>query len=216
MTKKTKQYAEAELIKIFGLHKMVGEERLPLLNDWLQAETTLNALDQQLFDYIYQDAIKNIMAWHEEDLKMNFIAFVLMLGDIKQGENYKSYFEQTIQATVNGIFLKTKTDFMVAKGILEIPETPYFHFQEYKRQRDPNGDPAAQLLEAFLIAQEKNKNGKPIYGCSVIGKYWEFAVMQDKTYCFSQSFDVTNKAELLQIIAILRKFKVILETTLID
>ncbi|MGL4363947.1 MAG: hypothetical protein ACRCSB_01935, partial [Bacteroidales bacterium] len=205
MPKKTKQYAEAELIKIFGLNRLIGDDILPLLKDWLQAETTLNAAEQYIFDYIYKDAVKNSVGWQEEDLKMNFIAFILMLGDIKNGEKYKSYFEQSIEADINGTFLKTKTDFMIAKGILEIPETPYFHFQEYKKQRDPSGDPMAQLIEAFLIAQEKNKNGKPIYGCEVTGAIWRFVVMKDKDYAISQIFDSTDRAGLLKIIAILRK-----------
>lgn len=216
MTKKIKKYAEAELIKIFGLKRLVGEEILYLLTEWLTCQTTLSQTDQELFDYIYDDAVKNIVGWQEEDLKMNFIAFVLLLGNVKKGEKYKSYFEQTLEATVDGYFLKTKTDFMIAKGILEIPETPYFHFQEYKRQRDPSGDPTAQLLEAFLIAREKNKNDKPLYGCTVVGKYWEFVIMENKSYAISHSFDCTDKADLLQIIAILRKFKEILETRLID
>jgi hypothetical protein len=74
---------------------------------------------------------------------------------------------------------------MVAKGILDTPEVPYFHFQEWKRHRDPNGDPVAQLLEALLCAQYINNNGKPLYGCTISGKYWEFFVLTEKTYCIS-------------------------------
>jgi hypothetical protein len=105
---------------------------------------------------------------------------------------------------------------MLAKGILNIPEVPYFHFQEYKRQTDPNGDPIGQLLEAMLIAQALNQSNKPVYGCYVIGKLWNFMVLQEKTYCISESYDCTKPDGLLLIIAVLRKFKEILETRLLD
>jgi hypothetical protein len=67
-----------------------------------------------------------------------------------------------------------------------------------------------------LIAQEKNKNGKPMYGCTVVGKYWEFLILENRTYCVSRSYDCTDQEDLLQIIAILRKFKAILETRLLN
>jgi hypothetical protein len=147
---------------------------------------------------------------------MQFIAFVLKLGHLKNTSRYHPYFERTIAATVEEYYLKIKTDFMIAKGILNVPEVPYFHFQEYKRQTDPNGDPIGQLLEAMLIAKELNQSDKPIYGCYVMGKLWNFMVLEEKTYCISESYDCTKQDNLLQIIAILRKFKDILETRLLD
>ncbi len=97
------------------------------------------------------------------------------MANLKSNKLFRTYYEKTVEATVEGIFLKTKTDFMIAKGILDLVKTPYFHFQavgvpKYKKEKDPNGDPTAQLLEAFLVAQEKNKNGKPLYGVCVVGR----------------------------------------------
>ena len=40
--------------------------------------------------------------------------------------------------------------------------------------------------------------------------------MEGRTYCLSQSYDCTDKNDLLHIIAALRKFKEILETRLLD
>ena len=104
---------------------------------------------------------------------------------------------------------------MIAEGILDKPSTPYFYLQEYKILKDPSGDPVPQLLEGFLIAQDKNKNGKPLYGCTVTGKLWDFFILDDKTYCISKFYICTDKDDLLEIIAILRKFKEILETRLL-
>jgi hypothetical protein len=217
MAKKIKQYSEAELIKLFNLQRLIGNKTHPLLSEWLTvSESILNNNEQETFDDILNDAMRNIHNWYEEDLKMRFIAFVLKLGHLNDTDRYHPYFERTIAATIDEHYLKIKTDFMLAKGILNIPEVPYFHFQEYKRQTDPNGDPIGQLLEAMLIAQALNQSNKPVYGCYVIGKLWNFMVLQEKTYCISESYDCTKPDGLLLIIAVLRKFKEILETRLLD
>jgi hypothetical protein len=215
MSKKIKQYSEAELIGMFGL-KRINEYYTPLMEEWLNCTTTLASDEQILFDRIHKRAKKKIDGWQEEELKMKFIAFILELALLDDSDLYSTYLETTIEATVENHFLKIKTDFMVAKGILDLPEMPYFHFQEWKKHRDPNGDPVGQLLEAFLIGQEKNEHKKPLYGCTITGKFWEFFVMENKSYCISKSYDSTEKDQLLQIVAILRKFKEILETRLLN
>jgi hypothetical protein len=213
---KEKSYSESELIKIFNLTRLVGNDAHPLLSAWMDCELVLSTSDQYLFDKTYSKTYGKIEGWWEEDLKMKFIAPTLELGDLVDNGRYNTYFERTVSAYVDGIFLKTKTDFMVAKGVLEIPEAPYFHFQEWKRHKDPSGDPNGQLLEAFLIAITLNANDKPMYGCTITGKYWEFFVMDKRTYCISKSYDCTEKDDLMHIIAVLRKFKHILETEILE
>ncbi len=213
--RKESKFSEADLVDLFGLKKLIGNEKTALMSEWTKAETTLNEFEAYQFERKFQKAQGNIEWWHEEDLKMKFISFVLDIAYMEDDtENYISYFEKTISATVENTFLKVKTDFMLANGVMDKPKKPYFHFQEYKKRKDPNGDPVAQLVEAFLIAQEVNQNGKPLYGCTVTGKYWEFFIMEGKTYCVSDGYDSTKKEDLMKIIAMLRQFKVILEETL--
>jgi hypothetical protein len=216
MTKKLKNYNEAEIIEMFNLVRLVGNNKHPLMQEWTDVTATLTNTEQEVFDYISDNLSQKIAGWNEEMLKMNFIAFVIFLGHLTETEQYKTYYESMLEATVDGNFLKVRADMMVASGILEYPKTPYFYFQEYKKTKDPKGDVTAQVLEAFLIAQELNKNNKPMYGCTVIGKYWEFMTMEQRTYCISKSYDCTEEDDLMQIIAILRKFKEILETRLLD
>jgi hypothetical protein len=217
MSKKIKQYSEAELIKLFNLKRLVGNQAHPLLTEWLNCETQLNANEQYIFDMILADAHEKIDGWQEEDLKMWFIAFVIRLANLSNNEkHYQPFFERTLEAMIDEHRLKVKTDFMVAKGILDTPELPYFHFQEYKRQTNPYGSPLAQVLEAMLIAYEINQNSKPIYGCYVVGRSWNFLILDNRTYCISKAYDCTEQDDLLQIIAILRKFKEILEMRLLD
>lgn len=145
MAKKIKQYDEGELIKMFGLTRLAGNTATPLMQELTSARTELNAAEQYLFDDITENLLSQIVGWNEEMLKMNLIAFVLRLGHLKETLHYKTYYKSILEATVDGYFLKVKADMMIAAGILERPETPYFYFQEYKKQKDPKGDVTAQL-----------------------------------------------------------------------
>jgi hypothetical protein len=183
----------------------------PLMQEWLNApQPIFNAIEQHNFDAAFKRALKSIEGWSEEDLKMKFITYILELGELTDDAQVIGYFEKTLSAEVQKIPLVVKSDFMLAKGVLDSPEKPYFHFQEYKPNKNPTGDSMAQLLEAFLIAQVKNDNGKPLYGVEVVGKQWNFVVMHDKEYCISESYICTKRDDLIQIVAILRKFKAIL------
>lgn len=214
--RKESKYSEADLVDLFNLKKLIGNDKTTLMSDWTKAETVLDDFETRLFERKFQKAQTNIEWWHEEDLKMKFISFILDLAYLEEdSENFISYFEKTISATVENNFLKVKTDFMLAKGVMDKPKKPYFHFQEYKKLKDPTGDPVAQLVEAFLIAIELNQNNKPIYGCTVTGKHWDFFIMEGKTYCVSQSYDCTKRDDLMKIIAMLRRFREILEAELL-
>ena len=123
--------------------------------------------------------------------------------------------EDWLDDTIENNPLSVKVDYMIATGILNLHKKPYFYFQEYKPDANPTGDPIGQLLKAMMIAQAKNNDEKQIYGAKVNGRFWSFLILEQKTYCISKNYDATEREELLQIIAILRKFKHILETELI-
>ncbi len=212
-----KEWSEGELIKTFKLKRNVIS-LTPLMQEWLDVEfVELNSHEQYSFDKNILKAQKRISSWNEEDLKMNFISPVLELGHITDDDDVVvGYFDKIISAIVEDIKLTVKSDFMLAKGTLDFFETPYFHFQEYKPYKNPSGDSMAQLLEAFMIAQEKNKNGKPLYGVDIMGANWRFVIMEGKEYCISNIFNSIDKTDLLTIISVLRKFKDILQTRLIN
>ena len=214
---KKKQYTEAELINLFNLTRITGENMTPLMQKWLSFESPIfNVGEQYNFDEALERAQQSIGGWNEADLKMKFISDIIPLGYLKDNKQFLTYYEKSLSGEIDGIKLSVKSDFMVAKGILNLHQNPYFHFHEYKPQVNPTGEPMAQLLEAMLLAQEKNKNGKPIYGAEIIGQYWKFVIMQGREYCISPAYDSIKKTELLDIIAILRKFRHILETELLD
>ncbi len=211
----SKTWREAELIQKFQLHRIL-EQPSPLLEEWLTVEMPVfTIVEQYIFDTNLLKAKKSLRSWSEEDLKVKFIGNILELGHLTDDDNVVGYFDKIISATVEGTYLTVKSDFMLAKGFLNVFETPYFHFQEYKPHLNPTGEPMAQLLEAFLIAQVKNNNQKPMYGVEIVGASWRFVVMEGKNYVISKTFDSIDKGDLLKIIAILRKFRWILETRLL-
>lgn len=125
---------------------------------------TLTQFEQGMFDLILSDAETGIEGWNEEELKFKFISFLMRLGHLGDNGKYKTYCEREILATVEDKYLYLKSAFMIAKDILDSPEKPYFYMQEYKKMKDPSGDPVSRLLEGFLIAQYENGDSKPMYG----------------------------------------------------
>jgi hypothetical protein len=213
---KKKEWREGEMIVTFGLTK-IDRHNTSLMADWLNAPSpTFDDREKGNFQHLAQKTNK-VDTWSEEDLKMKFISHILDLGGMMdEDKGFVSFFDKKLEAVVEGHRLSVKADFVVAKGVLDFMQRPFFHFQEYKPEKNPTGDPMAQLLEAFLIGQTQNNDDKPLYGCEIIGKSWRFVTMEAKNYCVSKSYDSTEEDELLQIIAILRKFRVILETQLLD
>ena len=65
----------------------------------------------------------------------------------------------------------------------------YFTFQEYKKERDPNGDPAEQALAAMLVGQALNETKQPIYGCYIVGRDWCFMTLLGRGYAISKGYD---------------------------
>jgi hypothetical protein len=211
-----KEWSEGELIRTFKLNRNITT-LTPLMTEWLDVPlVNLNSHEQYSFDKNILKAKKRISSWSEEDLKMNFISPILELGHITDDDDdVVGYFDKIISATVEDIKLTVKSDFMLARGTLDFFETPYFHFQEYKPYKNPSGDSMAQLLEAFLIAQEKNKNGLPLYGIDIVAKQWSFVIMEGKDYCISNAYNSVDRDDLLLIISVLRKFKDILASRLL-
>jgi hypothetical protein len=213
-TEPIKTWREGELVIKFRLNP-IREDITPLMQEWLDVPLpTFDALEQATFDKYLKRAKRNINGWSEEDLKMKFIAPILDLGGFEEGNGITTCFDKTLTGIVEDVRLTVKSDFMVAAGYMNVIQQPYFHFQEYKPLLNPTGEPMAQLLEAFLIAQSKNKEPIPLYGVEVVGENWKFVIMEGKDYCISRAYNSIVKEDLQHIIAILRKFCALLQERL--
>jgi hypothetical protein len=145
--------------------------------------------------------------WNEEELKMNFLAHVFYVAQLREESKIDIFYERTLSWEFEGKIERVICDCLLAKPFgIYAPQIPYFFLQEFKKQKQ-NEDAEGQMLLAMLMAQEENGNGKPVFGCYLQGKFWVFTTLHDKNYCVSRAYDATQTADLHQIIFILRALK---------
>ena len=181
--------------------------QMPLLEDWLKATTvTLDDYQTALAETIKIKLFKNADFWNEDELKLQFIAPLLLLVDYDNIIDCKVFSQRTISAIVKGIEIGGRVDFVLAKG-KQKPTKPYFFIHEYKQEtKKGSSDPKGQLLSEMLVAQVKNEDKNPVYGCYVLGRSWFFVVLNHNEYAVSRAYDA-SQPDIYVIIAILRKVK---------
>jgi hypothetical protein len=209
---KSIELLEPILIETFGLERLRPPQ--PNLEDWLSATGIIDRDDKKLLDRIIIKIIDNADSWNEEELKMNFISIIILIADFNNP--IRTYYDREISAEIDGVFVSSKVDMMLSKGIGEMIKTPYFFLHEYKREKKYSGDPIGQMLGGMLIGQAKNNDGKPVYGCYVQGRNWYFSIMEGKRYVISKGFDASEMDDVQKIIFILRKIKSIITERLKD
>ncbi len=197
---------EPNLARRFGLTRVF--QNTPLLTEWLEVTGEINERDASILHESQAKLIENADSWNEEELKMQFISFIIFVA--KFSNRIRTYYDREISETIDGDFLLCKSDMMLSKGFGELIETPYFFMHEYKREKKYAGDPIGQMLGGMLIAQAKNNNEKPIYGCYVQGRHWYFSILEGKEYVISEGFVSSKIDEIRQIIFILRKLNTII------
>ncbi len=212
--KKKIYWTEGMVCAEFGLQNISEGESLNLLS-WLDAETEFSEYETSNLNEMLSLASRNINFWNEEELKMWFISDIVKMAHYNSDANFRPYFDREIAAKVQNFDLKVKVDFLIAKGVGDYVQKPYFCFHEYKRENKYHDDPVAQVLLAMLVAKTINESEKPFYGAYVIGRNWFFLVLENEKYAISPAFDSTQKEKIKQIIAILRKFKEILRKILL-
>jgi len=120
----------------------------------------------------------------------------------------KVFYERPLTATVQDESLSVVADCLVATPLpYNTPAKPYFFLQKFKKRKGDKYDPEAQMLVAMLIAQETNKDGKPIFGGYLIGQNWYFTILENNTYCQTRQYDSQQEADLLKIVFMLRQLK---------
>jgi hypothetical protein len=209
--KNTTAWTLALLDETFGLQQLSSIENMPALATWLSAKGNLSEAEKTTLADLQLLLMDNVDDWDEEDLKMNFIVFILKLTNYVQYKGkYRVFFEKYISANIQHHTLSSRPDMMLAKGIRNELRLPYFCFHEYKKSQ-PDKDPRGQLIQDMLIAQSFNQTEQAIYGCYVTGRHWYFVVLKEKKYKISRAYDATEIADLYEIVYILKYFWVILE-----
>ncbi len=193
-----------KLDKTFSL-KPLPLKRMPVLQAWLNGQSEITDHERNHLPILQQYLQEDVENWNEQELAMHFIGPMFALVQFGYERKFNLFAERSFSGVVEDIEMNGRPDGLIATGYRE-PDKPYFCFQEYKKDKDPNGDPAAQALAAMLVAQEVNDHQFPIYGCYVLGRYWYFMALQGKEYCISDGYTAT-KDEIFDILRILKVLK---------
>jgi len=204
MTLKFKDCTLQKLEKTFGLKQI---RQMPALTEWLEGQADISDYERQMLEHLQEKLIEHVHDWNEDELIFGFIA-PLMLFVNYFDDKFNFFTQRLFTGMVGKVELSGKPDGMLASGKRE-PERPYFCFQEYKREKDPEGDPAGQVLAAMLVAQELNEHNHPIYGCYVKGIIWRFVVLQGQEYCISPPY-VAVREDIFAIVTVLKALKPII------
>ncbi len=181
------------------------------LLEWEQATGTISPNYQEVLEEARQDLIINQNEWNEEELKMNFISVVFRASHVEVPHKIKLFYERPLSGILQGYEFSIICDCMIATPTLGgRPKFPYFFLQEFKKSKGDRIDAEAQALIAMLLAQEENKDNKPIYGAWLIGESWTFTVLNGKEYCVSKQYLATNPDDLTKIVYMLQYLKTLI------
>ena len=194
-----------DLEMTFGLKRV---KNMPLLNNWIDSNATFDDSARQRIEELRNSIADFADYWNEDELKMQAISLMLDIANFRHHQ-YTIFSQRTLSATVEGIEIGGRVDFMLASGYQK-PIKPYFFIHEYKQERKRENDPKGQLLSELLAAQQKNENKFPLYGCYVIGRNWFFMVLNGKEYGVSDGF-MASQDSIYKIISMLRQVKVYIE-----
>jgi len=192
------------LEKTFALKQVRAN---PILEDWLNRQADISDFEHDALVVFREHLLVNVYDWNETELAYRFIGPVIALVNYTT-EKFNFFAERLVEGTVEGIEIGGRPDGIIASGFRE-PEKPYFCFQEYKKNKDPEGDPAAQALAAMLLAQEINEHRHPIYGCYVMGRQWCFMMLNGKDYAVSEPY-IATRDDVFDIFRILKVLKQII------
>jgi hypothetical protein len=181
-------------------------DALSSLDAWLAISAERSDFEQQALLHYQRLLLFNAFDWYEAELVSHFIGPIFGLVNFSTSD-YNHFEERDLSAVVDGVTLYGCPDGIIASGRRD-PEIPYFALQEYKRKRDPHGDPAGQCLAAMMAGQALNNDGLPLYGCFVIGDLWHFLTLEGRQYAISPGYSATSD-DIFDIFRILKALKII-------
>ncbi len=161
----------SDLKRVVKISKKDKDEKF---NYWYSHKYEISKEENLFLEKLIKSNKLFLSGYNEAKLTFKFISPILNRVDFSQGD-IQDWYENFLTGEVNGIKFTGKTDFMVAKGDF-VPEKPYFFLQEFKRST-PANNPEFQVLAEMLVAMELNKTNI-IYGSFVIGKIWDFIILE--------------------------------------
>ena len=200
-------FRDCTLAQLENMFEVKQVRTLDHLEGWLNGHADISETERVILLMFREKLLLNAHDWNETELAYNFIGPVMALVNYTS-EAFNFFAERLVSGVVEGFEMSGKPDGMIASGFRE-PKMPYFCFQEYKKDQDPEGDPAGQALAAMLVAQAMNERHHPVYGCYVKGRDWFFMVLHGKQYAISEPY-IATRDEVFDIFRILRALKQII------
>ena len=182
------------------------------LSHWLEQSVGLTPFEKEDANALRELLADNVFHWNEQELSLHFIGPLFSLVHFTVVMKMNLFAQRLVSAEVpdkngNLITLFGRPDGLIASGYRS-PEIPYFAFQEYKREKDPDGDPGGQCLAAMLAGQALNGNPTElVYGCYVVGENWRFMALLGREYAISPAFSAITD-EVFYIIGLLKYLKI--------
>ena len=207
-----KSFIDCTLTFMDKAFKMRQLDTIPALEDWVNTPNDISDFERQNLLHYQRLLTFNVHNWNEAELDVHFIGPMFSLVNFSSYD-FNHFSQREVSGTVDKYFLSGKPDSMVASGRRE-PEKPYFAFQEYKRELDPDGDPAGQALAAMLVGQQMDDVPKTMFGCYVVGSIWKFMALDtNRKYAISQDFSATDD-DIFHIFRVLKNLKnIVIERT---
>lgn len=207
-----KSFRDCTLTFMDKTFKMRQIQEVAPMKDWLNIPNEISDFERESLLFYQEGLAFNVYSWNEHELKKHFIGPIFTLVDFSSYE-FNHFSQREVSGQVDNYFLSGKPDGMVASGRRE-PEQPYFAFQEYKKELDPNGDPAGQALAAMLVGQMMEEKPQVMYGCYVVGSIWKFiALGTDRKYSLSTDYSALDD-DIFDIFRILKNLKnIVVERT---
>jgi hypothetical protein len=210
------KYEEIELT--FGTERV---KNLPVLDAWLEADEPADDFERKTLLMYHEQLVEKVDAWNEDELKFFFISHIITLVNFTKHKVYSSFSQRTLAAKRkdlqgNEVDLRGRVEFFVARG-QQIPRQPFFFIHEYKPlNKTTPSDPLGQLLIAMIATQSLNNDNQPLYGVYILGKFWQFVVLDQNQYAVSQSFDTVQEDELFKVYSILKRCKSYIELRVVE
>ena len=184
-------------------------KNLNSLTDWLASKIDISDYERTSLLRLQESLAFHFRDWNEQELDTFFIGPIFALVQFNS-EAFNIFAQRKLEGHYEEWHLYGEPDSMIATG-RRSPKIPFFAFQEYKKFRDPKGDPAGQALAAMVIGQTLNNNDLPMYGCHVIGSDWYFKTLEGKQFCLSRDYSALTD-ELFDIYRILKSLKQLIQS----
>jgi hypothetical protein len=193
-------------IKFNDLEELVDIKQIFLQNDifnyWFNANIEISKDDIKFLTNLINENIDLINLYHEEDLKINFIApLIKKVNFFMIDKDIRNFFNEKITYKSDNFIFSGEADFIFSKGIKKAIK-PYFFIQEFKKGFE-NTNPEPQLLAELISAVELN-NENIIKGAYIIGENWTFVILQrlekhKYQYYVSRTYNCVNIEDLKSI-----------------